>query len=172
MTMRHYSELELLDQVYLPGEAETTRHLEACASCRAALERLREGLGSIRDEFDRRVDRKPEAFWEGQRGAILARTRKGTERATVTPLRAWALAASLVIAVGGGWMIRERLQAPVESLQAPPDATTGSGVVATEPAAVQLPTADPWESEELAGWETAVDWESWLEPGDLEQGGA
>lgn len=170
--MRHYSELELLEQVYLPGEAEATRHLEACASCRAALERLRAELGSIRDEFDRRVDRKPEAFWDGQRAAILARTRTRTERATVTPLRAWALAASLVIAVGGGWMIRERLQAPVESLQTPPTATTGTAVVAAEPAAVQLPTADPWASEELAGWETAVDWESWLEPGDLEQGGA
>ncbi|HEY0592727.1 MAG TPA: hypothetical protein VGF40_13230 [Thermoanaerobaculia bacterium] len=170
--MRHYSELELLDQVYLPGEPEASRHLEACASCRAALERLREELGSIRDEFDRRVERKPEAFWDGQRAAILARTRKGTERAAVTPLRAWALAASLVIAVGGGWMIRERMQEPADATRPPLTATAGAGVTAADPAQVQLPTADPWDSEELAGWETAVDWESWLEPGDLDQGGA
>lgn len=173
MTMRHYSELELLDQVYLPGEAEMTGHLEECASCRGTLDRLRAELGSIRDEFDRRIDRKPEAFWESQRQAILARARGRSARAfTFSPFRTWALAASLVIAVGGGWIVYDRLQEPpVGSPGIVTTATTGTSAAA-DAAEVQLPTADPWASEELAGWETAVDWESWLEPGDLEQGGA
>ncbi len=171
--MRHYSELQLLDQAYLPPEAETTRHLESCGSCREKLERLRAELGSIRDEFDRRVDRKPEAFWDHQREAILARTRRGSDRATTfSPFRAWALAASLVIAVGGGWIVHDRMQGPAVTPPGTAATTTAGTAAAAAAAEVQLPTADPWASEELAGWETAVDWESWLEPGDLAKGGA
>ncbi len=168
--MRHYSELELLDQVYVPGDPEMSRHLDACGSCRARLERLAAELGTIRGDFGRRIERKPEAFWENQRSAILARVKPQPDRRAV-PFRAWALAATLVIAVGGGWIVRERLQEPLGATQPPLTSTTGTAI-ASEPPQVQLPTADPWASEELAGWEQAVDWESWLEPGDLEQGGA
>ncbi|HSN69619.1 MAG TPA: hypothetical protein VLV48_10255 [Thermoanaerobaculia bacterium] len=169
--MRHHSELELLDEVYLPGQSEMTAHLAECASCRSRVERLRSELGSIRDGFERRVESKPEAFWEQQRASVMARVRRPAEPAFLRPLGAWALAAMLVIAVGGGWILRDRGADPLENA---PAATTSAAPVAVEPPvdAVQLPTADPWAAEELAGWEEAVDWESWLEPGDLERGDA
>ncbi|HEU5163631.1 MAG TPA: hypothetical protein VFV54_10830 [Thermoanaerobaculia bacterium] len=168
--MRHYSELELLDEVYLPGESEMKAHLAACASCRARAERLRAELGSIREGFERRVESKPEAFWQKQRASVMARVNRPSERNVLRPLGAWALAATLVIAVGGGWILRDRGTEVVPETAA----TVSATATAAEPAvdAVQLPTADPWAAEELAGWEEAVDWESWLEPGDLERGDA
>ena len=163
--MRHYSEIELLDEVYLPGESDMKPHLEECAECRASLGRLRSELGSIRDGFERRVASKPEAFWQSQRASVMARVKRPAERSSLRSIGAWALAATLVVAIGGGWILRDRSADPVQ----PATATT-----LAEPAAgtVQLPTADPWAAEELAGWEEAVDWESWLEPGDLERGDA
>ncbi len=170
--MRHYSELELLDEVYLPGEPQMGAHLAACASCKGRLERLRNELGSIRGEFDRRIERKPDVFWERQRAAIVAKARRPPERGGLRPFRSWALAATLVIAVGGGWIVRERWEDRPREPQTAATATTGSAAIVQQSEALQLPTADPWAAEELAGWEQAVDWESWLEPGDLEQGGA
>lgn len=167
--MRHYSELELLDAVYLADDPETTRHLDSCAACRGRLERLRADLGSIREEFDARVDHKPEAFWNNQRAAILARVAPRPERAA-RPFRAFALAATLMIAVAGAWIVTDRTRDP-RAIQPAPVTSTAAATPA-ELAPVALPTADPWASDELAGWESAVDWESWLEPAALEQGGA
>jgi hypothetical protein len=166
--MRHYDDLELLEEVYLPGATETSAHVAACAGCRERLERLRAKLGSIRGAFDERVSRKPAAFWERQRAAVLERV-KPRARHDAATMRSWALAASLVIVISGGLLLRDRFEQVAPPI--PVQATTAT-VAPEAPAAVQLPTADPWASEELAGWEDAVDWESWLEPGELQQGGA
>jgi hypothetical protein len=167
MTMRHYSELELLDEVYLPGESAVSGHVEECGACRARVERIAGELESIRGEFDARLGSKPEAFWAGQRASVRRRIERKPDQG-VRQFRAWALAATLVVAVGGGWMLRDRDDGasrpanPVAPLAAPAPTPVATGVL-------QLPTSDPWAADELAGWEQAVAWESWLEPGDLGQ---
>lgn len=169
--MRHFSELELLDEVYLPGESPMSGHLAACAPCRARLEQLARELETIREDFDRRLERKPEAFWQRQSTSVMERVKRKKPENGLRQFGAWALAASLVIAVGGGWILRER--GGEEPRPAPPVASAEQASAAAEPAeALQLPTADPWAADELAGWEQAVAWESWLEPGDLERGDA
>jgi hypothetical protein len=164
MTMPHFSDVDLLEELYLPGESEAGEHLRACSPCRDRLAALREDLDTIRTGFDRRIAAKPDSFWDAQRASVMAKVQR--RRARPVLLRRWALAATLVLAVGGGWLLVDRGAAPRSDPAKPPVASQ------TTAAEIELPTADPWAADELSGWESAVDWESWLESDQSQRGGA
>ncbi|MGH9456339.1 MAG: hypothetical protein ACRD2J_01715 [Thermoanaerobaculia bacterium] len=155
--MKHLSDADILERLYLPDPGERDDHLVACAACAARLALLAAELREDRGRLAARVDAKPAAFWDAQRAAIAGRIRTATVRPASTAR--WAAAAALVVLLGAGWFI-ERGGDPGR----PADAT--ATVIASAPAEpeVLLPTADPWAAEELAAWEEAVQWESWLEP--------
>lgn len=165
--MNHSTELELIEDHYVP-DPDVAAHARECPSCGERRLRVSRALEQSRDEFERRVASKPEGFWTAQREAIRQRTRashsRGSNRSEI--LR-WAMAAGLLVLVGGGFWVdalRDR-SGPSQTI------ATATGIESGDPVVIPLPTADPWASEELTGWEDAVAWESWLEP-ERQGGGA
>jgi hypothetical protein len=70
---RHLTPDEIAEIVFPAGDrpAPVPAHLAVCAPCRARVARLTEGWLEDRSDVDRAVEELPEAFWEGQRAAVL-----------------------------------------------------------------------------------------------------
>ncbi|HVR42556.1 MAG TPA: hypothetical protein VMS56_03845 [Thermoanaerobaculia bacterium] len=165
--MRHCAEVELLEEHYAPGSSgEIGEHLRSCAECARRLDELVRRVEGMRAEFESLIASKPEAFWERQTAAVMRRIHRGASGRRGGAAARWAVAATLLMVIGGGWWVRGRVDTP----SAEPPGRTETAAQSTE-VGVLVPTADPWDSEPLAGWGEAVAWESWLDQGALETGG-
>lgn len=143
----HYTEADLLETYYMqPGASmPVMMHLAKCSECAARYDRLDRKMR----EAAACHSEKDEGFWAMQRAAVIARV--GSRRMVQ---RSWRVAAAalLAVAIGGGAMLYEREQ------PAPQPVT-----VAAQPVVVESVPADPWQSEELAGFGAVVEWETWIE---------
>lgn len=164
--MKHYTELELIEDHYLP-DPEVAAHAGVCEACRERRIRTARTLDESRDEFDRRVSAKPEGFWSAQREAIVRRTRESRSRVlNRREILRWAFAATFVILLGSGIYLESIFDRDPNRSGAVATATASNEL----PVVISLPSADPWASEELWGWEEAVAWESWIEPAESLEG--
>jgi anti-sigma factor RsiW len=70
---RHLTPDEIVERVFPAedGPEAVPSHLAACAECQAKVARLREAWLLDRGAVDGVVDALPEAYWDGQRAAIL-----------------------------------------------------------------------------------------------------
>ena len=146
---QHYSEADLLETYYTaPGQSmPVMMHLAGCADCAARYERLDHkirGLASCHGA------EKGEAFWAGQRAAILGRVGTISQRSLIARVTRMAAAAVLALVLGG------TLSWPL-FIEKPP--------IRPEVATEIVEPADPWESEELSDLQPIVEWESWVDNG-------
>lgn len=70
---RHLTPDEIVAMVFPAGDRPEAvpAHLAACAPCQGKVARLAEAWLGDRNALDGAVDGLPEAFWEGQRAAVL-----------------------------------------------------------------------------------------------------
>ena len=164
--MKHFADIDFIEALSLDiVQPELAGHLEQCAPCRSRFEAVERWQQSRRDETSGALERRSESDWAAQRNEIANRTLDPRSRFAAGRLLA-PVAAALLIALLGAtfWLDRASLEddLPIPARLA---ATT-----AESEAAVALPSSDPWAADSLAGWEEAVDWETWLE--ETESGGA
>ena len=149
----HYSEADLLETYYLqPGESmPVMMHLAQCSECAARYERLERKL---RDAASCEVQR-PETFWTRQRHLIMRGidARKQSAKRVVRTLRIAATAA-FAFFLGGAVMYEAMKPAPQPQLLAPIQRATIKATPSTD---------DPWESDQLKGYHSVVQWESWID---------
>ncbi|HXG59249.1 MAG TPA: hypothetical protein VNL91_09520 [Thermoanaerobaculia bacterium] len=161
--MKHYSEAELLETWYTqPGESmPVMMHLAGCPDCAARYERLE---GKLRTAAACGAHERPETFWSRQRIAIMRRVeRSSTRRISMLQSLRIAAAATLVFVLGGIVAYRTT-EPPVETTPATAVATnaTASGTAAATGTDDVSGSADPWQSEQLQGFRSVVQWESWV----------
>lgn len=149
---RHVSDGEI--HAYLDGEldvaagseaADVRRHLEACPGCRGRLDeeaRLRERASAVLAAAG------PAAGPIPPLEALRARARATPVPARPAPRlarhRRWAWAASVVVALGVGWAVRDRVPAPAVERAVLPDreaAPPGGGAAAADASAAFRGTA-------------------------------
>ena len=164
--MKHFAEIDFIEALSLDiVQPELAEHLEECAACRLRFEAVERWQQSRRDETSAALDGRSESDWAAQRKQIASRTFDSRSRLAAGRLLAPAAAALLIAVLGGTfWLDRASLQ---EDL---PGAARVAATTAESEASVALPSSDPWAADSLAGWEEAVDWETWLE--ETESGGA
>lgn len=121
---------------------------------------LDSAIRSERERLRSRTEQRPEQFWEAQRAGIRRRLSEDTRtRSLPRLLTAFALllaAVAIGIALGPG----------AETDSVPPEARSVASGLAVE--VDESPLYDPWESDELAPFHQALDWESWLDEEELE----
>lgn len=121
-----------------PGrEAEVERHLAGCAECRARLEEAR----AVRDRADALLRGDPVAVEVPPFEALVARPAPRARRRRRGPPLAWA--ASIVLAVGAGWLARSALQGPAPREEAPARAVAAAPAPVTTAAAPAPVTSAP-----------------------------
>jgi len=145
----HYSEADLLETYYMqPGESMPVMlHLAKCADCAAKYERLERKLREVAACDTER----PETFWTRQRHLIMRGigTRRDNFRRAVRTARIAATAAFAFFL--GGAVMYKTIEQP-----APP-------VVITQThKAPAVASDDPWDADELKGFHSVVQWESWI----------
>jgi hypothetical protein len=158
----HYTEADLLETWYTqPGESmPVMMHLADCRDCARRYESLERKMRTMHSCGTER----PETFWARQRLAIRRRT---TQDGTARPhVARFAAAAVVTLALGGliTWRVIDEPRAAAPASQA---GLTAAGTSATTAPAEQPAsgiTNDPWQSEQLADFQSIVDWESWDEP--------
>lgn len=161
--MKHYSEVELLEQYYLvSGQDEVGRHVGECEVCATRYQRLREKLSCSAADHRQQVNSKPESFWVRQRMAIQREIARGNRE---MPALAWRLAVAAVLLIFAGAAIVVVINSPGERLspqvvQSVPAPEMTDPILAT--VSENSVPADPWESDQLQPYSELVEWESWL----------
>ena len=160
---KHFSEAELLETHYTqPGDSmPVMMHLASCADCAAKYERLEKklrGLASCAPE-------KPQTFWTRQRLSIVRGidARRGQ---LDTAARTWRVAAALVLAFMLGGMVVYKSVEP--GLKAPVVVVQKAVPVAAKPA--EEPAHDAWQADELREFHGMVEWESWVDSNNVNDG--
>jgi len=147
----HYSEADLLETYYMqPGESMPVMlHLAQCAECAAKYERLERKL---RDVAACDTER-PDTFWARQRHLIMRgiSTRRDNVRHAIRTAR---IAATAAFAFFLGGAVMYKTIDPVVTVQQPPH-----HIALRAPAAA---SDDPWDTDELKGFHSVVQWESWI----------
>ncbi|HUP65528.1 MAG TPA: hypothetical protein VM557_09620 [Thermoanaerobaculia bacterium] len=164
--MKHFAETDFIEALSLDiVQPDLAGHLEECASCRSRFEAVERWQQSRREETARAIDGRSESDWAAQRKEIASRTFDSRNRFAAGRFLAPAAAALLIAVLGGTfWLDRASLEV------AHPGPARLAATTAESEAAVALPSSDPWAADSLAGWQEAVDWETWLE--ETESGGA
>ncbi len=175
--MSHLDEASLLEKHYLPdAQPDVDEHLAGCAECRARYEAMREGIEESVSEHAAIVDRKLETFWSRQRLAISRRIESGEEmpRRSIWSARSMLAAAAVLVLVVAGTAIIYRnavelAPTPGGSTRTPVLVSNGELDLYDDDAdelSVALfsdvPSHDPWSSEEISDFHQVVEWESWL----------
>src|SRR5512135_1830597 len=105
--MKHYDDSELIEVHFLPDEnAEAEAHLAACTDCAARMKSVAASLRAHSAGPGDAVDAKPEFFWERQNVEI--RRKISRERASHHIGRLLSIAATLMLLVGGSFLIAHR----------------------------------------------------------------
>ncbi len=170
MTMKHFSEADLLETYYLqPGQSmPVMMHLASCQECAARYERLERKLR----EAAVCSTEKPDTFWARQRLSVARRIAavRPQPLQLVRPFRV-AAAAALAFFLGGAVVYQTvhpqfphhwtEAHAPAVASAAPSTASSGTVKANGAPQATE-PSADPWQSEELRDFHAVVQWESWM----------
>lgn len=167
--MRHYSEVDLLETHYAGPDEAVSTHLAECEICSARFSRLKQKLAGCSAAPGQTSESKPGTFWDRQRIAIVRSIEsEKRRRASTRPLR-WAAAAGLVAMMAGtGLYLESSKSDPIVPSQqtALPMATPEEPL---EPLPELANANDPWESEQLEEFQSAVAWESWLEEPESEK---
>lgn len=163
--MKHFSEAELLETYYTqPGQSmPVMMHLASCSDCAARYERLERKLRSLASCAH---DEKPQTFWTRQRMLILRRIEARKEHAG-RAVRSWRVAAAAMLAFFLGGMVVYKSVEP--ALNAPVQVV----VPATpQPRTSETPDVvhDAWQSDELKDYHGMVQWESWVDSKNEQNG--
>lgn len=158
---RHFDDTDLLASVL--GDDDSAAHLDDCADCRERHARVRSALrASVPSPAE-----QPDAFWLRQQHLIQRRIEQQKREAS-HPWRVLSVAAAALLAfVLSGVGIYRNLQhpAPVAVTQTASVATvqnTTTASATTDDASLQS-SQDPWASDELKGYRSVVEWESWVD---------
>ena len=164
---RHYSEADLLETYYTqPGESmPVMMHLAGCADCAARYEGLDRKL---RTAASCDTDTKLETFWTRQRMSIMRKIDPSVHQRRETPRAARYAAAAVLAFLLGGTVVykgvapsRPVASAAVVSAAARVPAAAASSQ-ASEDGQVM---SDSWQSDELKGFHSVVQWEGWVSDG-------
>lgn len=162
---RHFEDGELLAAVLSTDDESgvAATHLRDCADCRARHAHVREAL---RDSLPAPVA-QPDTFWRRQQLQIERRvSREG--RGAMHPGRVLSVAAAAILAfvLSAVGIYRSFQQpAPAATTQTASIATvqnTSTATAATHEELLQS-SQDPWASDELKGYHSVVEWESWVD---------
>ena len=148
--MKHYSEADLLETFYTqPGESmPVMMHVADCEECAARYERLERKIrGLAACEHD-----KPETFWARQRISVMRKIdAQGRRTSTFARMARLATAAALTLVLTGVAVVKNDV------------ATAPEAVPRAHISPLDADSYDPWQSEELKGYQSMVAWESWVD---------
>ena len=156
---KHYSEADLLETYYTqPGESmPVMMHLASCTECAARYERLDRKL---REAAVCNEHQKPETFWSRQRFSIMRRV-NGQQQRSPEISRTTRLAAAAALAfILGGAVVYETVKPALFTV---PPVKTATSAPAPNAARRDPVVHDAWQSDELQGYHSMVEWETWVD---------
>lgn len=154
MKTNHYSEADLLETYYMtPDQASPLiAHVNECAQCQERYRRLSQKL---REVAACPTD-KPDTFWARQRLMIMRAVEQARGRSHRPSRIARIAAAAIFIFILGGVTVYETMPRKTAVVVSPAQSR-----VAATPDELQIPR-DPWNSDELKGFGSVVEWQSWV----------
>ncbi len=155
MKTSHYSEADLLETYYMtPDEASPLiAHVNGCPECQERYQRLSRKLR----EIAACPTEKPATFWARQRLMIMRAVERAGGRSHRPSRVARIATAAIFIFILGGVTVYETMPRKTAAVAVSP----AQSQVATTPDDLQIPR-DPWNSEELKGFGSVVEWQSWV----------
>lgn len=171
---RHLVDADLVALALMPEDEtpDARIHLASCSSCAARLDLALDQIDRHRRDHERSVESRDATFWKRQELAIMRDVGRAGHPAAAR--RSLVAAAIVTVAIGGFWFGRSSVEPFAPTVTSPSSIATGVSPDVTGTSSGLVPAAavstNPWESESLSGFQAVVDWESWVDDDQKDQG--